>query len=113
MAEKRRVFITVRSTSDMTIFDWERHIEEVQAALVGTVIGHDWDQMHVYGPNTGGFSPPAMCVEVVMNLREIGNFMERLAAAAPWMRVPVSVNIAGNVDTLEVSDGDPVQPTAE
>lgn len=112
-ATKRRVFITMRSTGDMTIFDWERHIEEVQAALIGTVVGEEWEQMHVYGPNTGGFSPPAMCIELVSTVTEVGNFMERLAAAAPWMKVPVTVNIAGYVSPLEARNGDQEQPTSE
>lgn len=99
MTEKRRVFITMRSTGEMTIFDWERHIEEVQAALIGTVIGEEWEQMHVYGPNTGGFSPPAMCIEVEITVAQVGNFLERLAAAAPWLTAPVELHIAGTVIT--------------
>lgn len=108
MAEKRRVFITMRSTGAMTIFDWERHIEEVQAALIGTVIGDDWEQLHVYGPSTGGFSPPALCIEAGMTMDEVGNFLERLAAAAPWLSVPVGVNIASTSMTVEAADADAV-----
>lgn len=94
----------MRSTGDMTIFDWERHIEEVQSALVGGVLDDDWEQVHVYGPNTGGFSPPAMCIEVNMTLVEVGNFLEKLAKSAPWMDVPVGVNIMSTSMTVEAPD---------
>lgn len=102
MAKKRRVFITMRSTGEMTIFDWERHIEEVQAALIGTVAGDDWEQTHVYGPNTGGFSPPAMCIEASMTLAELGAFLERLTHASPWLTLPVEAHIAGTEPTVNM-----------
>lgn len=90
--DERRVFITMRSDSSMTIFDWERHIEEVQAALTVAVPGHNWEKVHVYGPNTGGFSPPAICIEAVLNPPQIGAFFQSLVESAPWISVPVTVN---------------------
>lgn len=90
--DERRVFITMRSTSDMTIFDWERHIEEVRAALTVAVPNDNWDQVHVYGPNTGGFSPPAICIEATMNPPQIGAFFRALVEAAPWISLPVTMN---------------------
>lgn len=100
--EKRPVFITMQSVSSMTIFDWERHIEEVQAALVGIVADENWDDMHVYGPNTGGFSPPAFCVQAAMTAADIGEFLTRLSKADPWLSVPVKVYATVGMQLTEV-----------
>lgn len=99
--EKRRAFITMRSISSMTIFDWERHIEELHAAL-GRAVGEEkWDEICIYGPNTGGFSPPAMCIEAVMSAAEAASLLLHLSEAAPWLAVPVHVYF----DTTEVVSG--------
>lgn len=102
---KRRVFITMRSTSSMTIFDWERHVEELQAAVGGTVGQENWDEVAIYGPNTGGFSPPAMCIEATMGTGELSDFLARLSKTAPWMSVPVNVYFdASKVNDVEISE---------
>lgn len=95
--DERPVFITLHSTSDMTIFDWERHIEEVQAALTVAIPGSEWGKVHIYGPNTGGFSPPAMCIRATMTPAQAATFLKTLVKAAPWLSVPVEVHAATGV----------------
>lgn len=90
--DARPVFITMHSNSSMTIFDWERHIEELQAALTVAVPGSDWESVHVYGPNTGGFSPPAICLRATLNPVQAAAFLRALKEAAPWFSVPVEMH---------------------
>lgn len=103
--DERDVFITIHSTSNMTIFDWERHIEEVQAALVVAIPGNEWGKVHVYGPNTGGFSPPAMCIRATMNPAQAAKFLRTLAEAAPWLSVPVQVHAVTAIAGMGNGDG--------
>lgn len=104
--DARPVFITMHSKSEMTIFDWERHIEEVQAALTVAVPGSKWGDVHVYGPNTGGFSPPAICIGARLTSTQTAAFLKALVESAPWLSLPVEVYAATAVVATRVDSGD-------
>lgn len=102
--EKIRVFITMHSKPEMSIFDWERHIEELQAALPRHVREEDWSETFQYGPNSGGFSSPVLCIETKITKQELWKMSEALTQAMPWMSVPIRIFLdARNVAEWNVS----------
>lgn len=51
----------------MTFRQWEEAIETIQATVIKFVDETDWHTMNVFGPDSQGFGPPAICITADMN----------------------------------------------
>lgn len=93
-----RVFVTMQAKADMSLFEWQRHVEELRLAIAKSVHEKDWGYLKIYGPDSGGFDPlPGICIETIATAESLGTMMELLAEASPWLELPVKVFVASPV----------------
>lgn len=93
--ELTRVFVTMTAKSDMTLFDWQRHVEELRVAVGKAVAEKDWGWLRIFGPDSGGFDTvPGICIEAQVTTAALGEILEHLTAAQPWLDLPVYFFVA-------------------
>lgn len=63
---------------------WEEHLEALGSAILRAVSSEDWNHVQRFGPNTGGFSQPAVCYMIPSTYEGIGELAEYLALTFPW-----------------------------
>lgn len=96
--ELTRVFVTMSAKADMTMFDWARHIEELRHAIAKSIAEKDWGWLRIYGPDSSGFDQlPGICIEAQVTTGALGEMLEYLAEAKPWLNLPIYVYVSKGV----------------
>lgn len=78
-------------SEDMTIGSWEEHLEALGDAVMYAVSSEHWNHVQRFGPNTGGFSMPAVCYMLPMTQVQLGSLAEFLVQNFPWFKVNLTI----------------------
>ena len=79
------VYVTMQASGEMSLFDWERNLEELRAIIGHVVSTDEWDKIHVYGPDSQGFSYPSLAVRIRVTVADLNRFIAEVAKVDPWL----------------------------
>lgn len=101
------VYVTMHASGEMSLFDWERNLEELRAVIGHVVSADEWDKVHVYGPDSQGFSFPSLAVRIRVTIADLNRFIAEVAKIDPWLPTVNFdvVGIAAKVEGGKYSEG--------
>lgn len=86
-----RYFITMKSPGDMSIQNWQEHVDALNAA-VGKFVPEDlWGFLDRFGPESAGFGFPAVCFEIPLTMMRLAEMAEFIINTFPWFRIPLNM----------------------
>lgn len=80
-----QVFVTMHATPEMTLFDWERNLEELRHAIGHAVPESDWSSVRVYGPDAQGFNQPSIAIYLDVNPGAFDVLVNAIGRAEDWL----------------------------
>jgi hypothetical protein len=86
-----RLFITMNSRPDMSLFDWDRQVEELLAAVSALVPLRSWSGLRVYGPHNDRFGLPGVTVELAAPISDLEGWIKDVESQKTWIDLPVNV----------------------
>lgn len=91
-AESLKIFVTMTSQKETSMYNWQLEVEELRAALCGSISSENWPLMQPYGPETEGFGLPAVCFEATVTHQELSTLRQYILDN-PWISLPVAIYI--------------------
>ena len=94
------VYVTMHASGEMSLFDWDRNLEELRAIIGHVVSADEWDKVHVYGPDAQGFSYPSLAVRIRVTIADLNRFIAEVAKVDPWLPA-VNFDVVGITSKVE------------
>lgn len=86
-----RFFITMTAPADITVGEWQDHMQGLSTAITNFVDEGDWNHVQRFGPETAGFSTPSVCYTIPATMTRIAEMAEFVIQNYKWFRIPLDM----------------------
>jgi hypothetical protein len=91
------IFVTMKATPRVTMFDWLRLVEELNYAMDNAVSQENWDSFHVYGSSSDAFERlPQVCYQATVTIQALGDLRSYIEQQGDWI-IPVGIHVTTKV----------------
>ena len=90
------IFLTVHASPDMTVFNWQREVEELRAIVAFHVPVNLWEFLNFYGGDND-FSLGAVAFEFRLPTETV-DAMKDAIAENPWLASSIRLNYVSGFD---------------
>lgn len=86
------VFLTMHADPSMSIWEWERHCEELRIAVARSMPVTLWRHLAIFGPSNNGFSHGSIAIHLRATETITAAIVGYLADQGEWFTLPVTVH---------------------